>query len=49
VRLTRVTCLSGIRTPWESRPGWLRAVMSLSPLHAALFALGVWRFRRQFG
>jgi ABC-2 type transport system permease protein len=25
--------LSGIRTPWESMPGWLRSVMSLSPLH----------------
>ena len=70
--------LSGIRTPWESMPAWLRAVMSLSPLHhlieiaygillrgagfsvlwqhvlamaglgALLFAVGVWRFRRQF-
>jgi ABC-2 type transport system permease protein len=70
--------LSGIRTPWESMPAWLRSVMSLSPLHhlieiaygillrgaglsvlwehvvamaglgALLFAVGVWRFRRQF-
>ncbi|MBI1735367.1 MAG: ABC transporter permease [Candidatus Rokubacteria bacterium] len=74
-----IVMLSGIRTPWESMPAWLRAVMTLSPLHhfvdvsygivlrgagpavlwdsilamvglgAALFAVGVWRFRRQFG
>ena len=28
-----VVMLSGIRTPWESMPGWLRTVMTLSPLH----------------
>ncbi len=28
-----VVMLSGIRTPWESMPGWLRAAMTLSPLH----------------
>lgn len=28
-----VVMLSGIRTPWESMPAWLRAVMTLSPLH----------------
>jgi ABC-2 type transport system permease protein len=28
-----VVMLSGIRTPWESMPGWLRLVMTLSPLH----------------
>lgn len=28
-----VVMLSGIRTPWESMPGWLRTVMVLSPLH----------------
>jgi ABC-2 type transport system permease protein len=28
-----VVMLSGIRTPWEGMPAWLRAVMTLSPLH----------------
>ena len=28
-----IVLLSGIRTPWESMPAWLRAVMSFSPLH----------------
>ena len=28
-----VVMLSGIRTPWESMPAWLRMVMALSPLH----------------
>ena len=71
--------LSGTWTPFESMPAWLRAVMTLSPLHhfvdivysillrgagmdvlwdsvlamtglgAALFAIGLVRFRRQFG
>jgi ABC-2 type transport system permease protein len=28
-----IVLLSGIRTPWEAMPAWLRAVMTLSPLH----------------
>jgi ABC-2 type transport system permease protein len=28
-----ILMLSGIRTPWETMPAWLRAVMSFSPLH----------------
>lgn len=28
-----IILLSGVRTPWESMPAWLRAVMTLSPLH----------------
>ena len=28
-----IVMLSGIRTPWESMPAWLRFVMTLSPLH----------------
>ncbi|HEU5323423.1 MAG TPA: ABC transporter permease, partial [Methylomirabilota bacterium] len=28
-----IVMLSGIRTPWESMPAWLRGVMSFSPLH----------------
>jgi ABC-2 type transport system permease protein len=28
-----VVMLSGIRTPWESMPAWLRALMTFSPLH----------------
>lgn len=71
--------LSGTWTPFESMPVWLRAAMTMSPLHhfvdiaysillrgagldvlwdsvlamtalgAALFAIGLIRFRRQFG
>lgn len=28
-----IVLLSGIRTPWESMPAWLRTVMTFSPLH----------------
>jgi ABC-2 type transport system permease protein len=28
-----IVMLSGIRSPWEAMPAWLRTVMSLSPLH----------------
>lgn len=74
-----IIMLSGTHTPFESMPGWLQNLMSVSPLRyfieivygillrgaglrvlwdsvlamaaigAALFALGLWRFRRQFG
>jgi ABC-2 type transport system permease protein len=70
--------LSGTHSRFESMPGWLQHVMSLSPMHyyaditlgilfrgaglsllwrpvsglvligSGLFAIGVWRFRRQF-
>lgn len=37
-----VVMLSGIRTPWESMPAWLRVVMTLSPLrHFIEIAYGI--------
>ena len=37
-----VVMLSGIRTPWESMPGWLRVVMMVSPLrHFIEIAYGI--------